>query len=195
MTMIKIDLGEKQGRRMGIDPVSIFLVIIVIIFTGGFYFYGTTLQTKIDAKQAEISDLETKIQGLYEKIPKIKNIQEENKELEAQINTIKQLVYDPVRYANMLDEIALVIPNNIYLKSMSIEPAKETIKITGLAVYLEGYPPLESISEFIKNIQKSKYFKEANLQNTTRQGQGNSAQQVIYTFNIDIKYNPDAAVR
>jgi hypothetical protein len=54
---IKVDLLDKPGRRSGFDPVLFFLMIILIIFSiGGFYFYGSSLDKQIAQIKSEIAE-------------------------------------------------------------------------------------------------------------------------------------------
>ncbi|MFP4498676.1 MAG: PilN domain-containing protein [Vulcanimicrobiota bacterium] len=188
---IKVDLLDKPGRRMGFDPMIFFLIIIVIISVVLFYFYGNTLSQKITVKKKEIAEVEEKIRKIEGQIPKIRELEEVNRELETQINIIKQLVYDPIRYANLLDELAFIIPKNIYVSKIDIDPNKKLIKFSGESVGIGGEKPLKSISDFMQNIQNSRYFKTADLSGASR-GKAKGG-EITYKFNITTQYDPDAA--
>lgn len=189
---IKVDLLDRPGRRMGFDPIIFFLVLVVVIFVIAFYIFGTTLNSKITQKQNEITEVDGKIQELEEKIPKIKELEEINKDLEAQINTIKQLVYDPIRYANLMDELALIIPQNVFIRDLKIDPTNLSMNFGGFAVAVGGSPPLESISRFMRNLQKSKYFKDATLTSTRRT---TYKKREAFDFRINAIYDPESAAR
>jgi Tfp pilus assembly protein PilN len=188
---IKVDLLDRPGRRIGFDPIIFFLVLVVIVFVIGFYVFGNTLEKKMTERKKEIAEIDEKIRDLEEKIPKIKELEEINRDLEAQINTIKQLVYDPIRYANLLDELAAIIPSNLFVQNIAIDPDRQMMTFAGLAVDMgSGAKPLESISKFMTNIQKSKYFKDTNLGST---GRTMYMKYDAFGFNIDTHYDPDAA--
>jgi Tfp pilus assembly protein PilN len=189
---IKVDLLDKPGRKSGFDPVLLFLIVIVVFSIGGFYFWGSTLDREIAKKKAEITEIDDKIAKLEDKIPEITKLEELNKELENQINVIKELVYDPIRYANILDEIAYIMPSNIYVNSLSIEPTDKSISFSGSSLELPKQQPLDQISKFMQNLQKSKYFKNATLSNTNHTTiEGKEA----YTFSIRVEYDPEAAAQ
>jgi type IV pilus assembly protein PilN len=188
---IKVDLLDRPGRRMGFDPIIFFLVLVVVIFVIGFYIFGTTLEKKVSEKKTEIAQIDEKIRDLEEKIPKIKELEEINKELEAQINTIKQLVYDPIRYANLMDELALIMPNNVFIRNLSIDPTSTSLTFSGLSVDVEA-KPLETISKFMRDLQKSKYFKDAILTTTRRT---EYEKKEAFEFNIKVIYDPDTSAR
>lgn len=189
---IKVDLLDRPGRRMGFDPVILFMGLIVVIFVIGFYVYGNSLEQKINEKKKEIEEVNEKIRSLEDKIPKIKELEDINKDLEAQINVIKQLVYDPIRYANLLDEIALIMPRSMFIQNLSIEPTNTTILINGLAVEIGGDKPLDTIARFMEKINNSKYFKPATLTNTSKTS---FMEKTAYSFQIQVPYDHDAAVR
>ena len=190
---IKVDLLDRPGRRMGFDPIIFFLVLVVVIFVIGFYIFGTTLDKKIAEKRQDIDKVDEQIRELEEKIPKIKELEEINKDLEAQINTIKQLVYDPIRYANLMDELAMIMPKNIFIRNLTIEPTTQMMSFNGQSVDMgPKAQPLEMISKFMRNLQKSKYFKDATLASTRRTVY---EKRDSFEFSIRAEYDPEAASR
>lgn len=193
MTTMKVDLLEKPGRKMGFDPIVIFLVLVIVVFVVFFIFWGKHYDERIDAKKQEISEIDKKIRDLEGKIPEIQRQEKENQELEAQINAIKQLVYDPIRYRNLLDEIALVMPKNIFINNLNIEPGNRTISFSGVSVEVGGDAPLNSISVFMQNIEKSPLFEGApNMPGTSRT---TFEDRTAYGFQMDARYNPDNAAK
>lgn len=189
---IKVDLLDRPGRRMGFDPIIIFLVLIIIVFVVFFIFWGKRYDDMIQTKRQEIQEIDTKIRDLESKIPDIQRYEKENRELEAQINAIKELVYDPIRYRNLLDEIALIMPKNIFISNLNIEPGNRSMSFSGIAVEIGKVAPLNSISNFMQKIQNSPYFDDANLASTSRQVyEGRPA----FGFQIEAHYNPDVAAR
>lgn len=189
---IKVDLLDRPGRRMGFDPIIFFLVFIVIASIIGFYVYGQSLEKKIKEKKSEIAEVNEKIRSLEDKIPRITELEKINQDLETQINVIKQLVYDPIRYANLLDEIALIIPKSIFIRNLRIDPQRKTLSFSGLSVQVGGALPLDSISKFMTNIQKSRIFKRATLSNTSRT---RFMEKTAYNFQITTEYDPEKAVQ
>jgi Tfp pilus assembly protein PilN len=187
---IKVDLLDKPGRRSGFDPILFFLIIFVIFAIGGFYFYGSSLEKQIVQLKGEIAEVDEKITKLEDKIPEIAKLEEINRDLENQINVIKELVYDPIRYANLLDEIAFIMPENIYVSSLQIDPGSRTMSFTGNSLAVGGAQPLDSISRFMQNIQNSRYFSDASLSNTQRT---TIDQETAFSFQIQAVYDPVAA--
>lgn len=190
---IKVDLLDRPGKRMGFDPVIIFLALIIVVFIAFFIYWGKHYDDQIATKREEITKYEQKIRALEMKIPDIQKMEKENTALEQQINAIKQLVFDPIRYRNLLDEIASIMPNNIFIQNLNIEPSNRTMTFAGLAVELsESEQALNSISKFMQAIQNSPYFDDAQLANTSRTSFEN---RTAFGFQIETHYNPEAAAK
>jgi Tfp pilus assembly protein PilN len=190
---IKVDLLDKPGRRSGFDPVVFFMIILIIFSIGGFYFYGSSLDKQIAQIRSDIAVKDEEITKLEEKIPQIAQLEEINRDLENQINVIKELVYDPLRYANLLDEIAFIMPENIFIKNLSIQPNNRSMTFSGDSIASEDAQPLDSISKFMQNIQNSRYFSDATLSNTQRTQASN--QETAFSFQIQAVYDPVAAAK
>jgi Tfp pilus assembly protein PilN len=190
---IKVDLLPTERKKFGFDPVIGFLLLIIIIFVIGFVVYGTSLEKKIELKKQEIAEVDYKIKELEKKLPVIESLRSKNRELEQQINTIKSLVYDPIRYANLLDEVSLVLPRNIWVSTISIEPATSSVTFNGTSVAMQNQQPLESIGRLMKNLQKSRYFYDATLSSTSQTRVADA--YMGYTFQIETHYNPEKAAK
>jgi Tfp pilus assembly protein PilN len=190
---IKVDLLPTERKKFGFDPVIGFLLLIIVIFTIGFWVYGTSLVKKIDTKKQEIAEVDNKIKELEKKLPIIEQLRAKNRELEQQINTIKNLVYDPIRYSNLLDEVSLILPRNIWISTLSIEPSTNSVTMNGTAVAMENQKPLESIGRLMKNLQKSRFFRDATLSSTST----TKVAEIYmgFTFQIETHYDPDAAAK
>jgi Tfp pilus assembly protein PilN len=191
---IKVDLLPTERKKFGFDPVIAILVVLIALAVVVFYYFGVKLEKDINDRKEGIKKVEAEIQSLQQQLPIIEKLKKENQELETQINTVKSLRYDPIRYSNLLDEISQLMPKNIWVSSISIEPAQTKLTMSATAAQLPGIRPLESISGFMKSIQKSKYFRSATLSSTSK-GQvtvaGNS--YVSFGFSLDITYDAAAA--
>jgi len=189
---IKVDLLPTEKKRFGIDPVMIFLVLVIILFTAGFFVYGKSLENQIAKRQEEVTAIDTKINEVRSKLPGIAKMKEENAKLEQQIATIKGLKNDPVRYANLLWELSEVLPANVYVSSINIEPAQQSVVLNGSALQIGTYRPLESIAIMMRSLQTSRYFRDATLAATT---QSKTEKGLAYTFQIETHYDQDAALK
>jgi Tfp pilus assembly protein PilN len=189
---IKVDLLPTEKKRFGIDPVWIFLVLVIILFTVGFFVYGKSLETAINNKEQEVKKVETEINDLRGKLPGIAKMKAENEKIAQQINTIKGLKNDPVRYANLLWEISDIMPSNVWVNSINVEPSQQSVTMTGQAIDYGGARPLESIAQTMRAFQNSRYFKDATLSATsTIDYEGYHG----FSFQLETHYDQDAALK
>jgi Tfp pilus assembly protein PilN len=191
---IKVDLLPTERKRFGFDPVIAILIVLIALAVVVFYYFGVKLEKDIADKRAQITKVDQDIVSLQSQLPIIEKLKKENQELENQINTVKSLRYDPIRYSNLLDEVSSLLPNNMWLSSLSIEPGQSKVSMSGTAAAMPGIKPLESISGFMKSVQRSKYFKDASLSSTSKGTVTiNGVTYTSYSFGIDMTYDPKAA--
>ncbi|MCD6309369.1 MAG: PilN domain-containing protein [Candidatus Eremiobacteraeota bacterium] len=187
---IKVDLLPTERKRIGFDPVMGILLLVVVVFAVAFWVYGTHLKTNIEKKKQEIVEYDNKIKDMESKLPIIEEIRKKNEVLRRQIETVKGLVYDPIRYANILRDIPRIMPENIWLPHLSIEPGTNTVNFSGTSVEYKGKRPLSAIASLMTNLQKSRYFLDATLASANQI----DVEGVIgYTFAIETHYDPKAA--
>lgn len=194
---IKVDLLPTEKKRFGIDPVWIVLVLVILIFTVVFFSYGKKLEADISAREQDVHKIESEINELRGKLPGIAKMKTENDKLAAQIQTIKGLKNDPVRYANLLWEIADILPENVWVGNINIDPGSQSVTMSCTAIEYQSagglLKPLESIAQTIRAFQNSRYFKEATMSSTT--AGKNSAGVPMWTFSLDTHYDADAALK
>jgi len=191
---IKVDLLPTERKKFGFDPVIAILIVLIALAVVVFYYFGVKLEKDIADKRAHITRVDQDIVSLQSQLPIIEKLKKENHELENQINTVKSLRYDPIRYSNLLDEISSLLPNNMWLSSLSIEPGQSKVMMSGTAAAMPGIKPLESISGFMKSVQRSKYFKDASLSSTNKGSVTvKGVTYTSYSFGIDMTYDPKAA--
>jgi Tfp pilus assembly protein PilN len=191
---IKVDLLPTERKKFGFDPVIAILIVLIAASVVVFYYVGVKFDADIEAKKGEIAKIEANIQDIKHKLPKIKELKQENAELEKQINTVKSLRYDPIRYSNLLDEISSLLPRNIWVSNITIEPGQTKVSMSGTAAEVPGVRPLESIAGFMKNAQKSRYFRGCSLASTSRgKANINGVQYNSFSFSVDLTYDPKAA--
>jgi len=191
---IKVDLLPTERKKFGFDPVIAILIVLIALAVVVFYYFGVKLEKDIADKRAQITKVEQDISSLQQQLPIIEKLKKENQDLETQITTVKSLRFDPIRYSNLLDEISYLLPKNMWVSSISIEPGQQKVQMSGTAASMPGIKPLESISGFMKQVQKSRYFKDASLSSTSR-GSVTIRNQVYtsYSFGIDMSYDAKAA--
>lgn len=192
---IKVDLLPTERKKFGFDIVIAVVVILIALAACAYYMYGTSLQQKADELSQQVTVKQSELDKLQKKKQEIDNIRKENDNLKAQISTVKTLRYDPIRYRNLLDEISSSLPDNMWVSNITIDPTKNTLTMTGVAAEQPGVKPIESISGFMKGVDRSKYFESATISSTTR-GTTNVGDNTYtsYSWTIEMTYNPKKAV-
>lgn len=190
---IKVDLLPTERKRFTFDPMMGFLLVIIIICTVGFVIYGSKLQNNIEKEKGEVAAIETEIAEIEKSIPQIDQLKTDIAKLKAEIKVIEGLRYDPVRYGNLLAEVSRVLPENVWISNLSIEPGTQTISMTGTAAAMGGRLPLHTVASLLEKIQASTILKDAVLGATT-QVKTNPTGLLGFSFKVDVQYSPDAAV-
>jgi len=189
---IKVDLLPTERKRFTFDPMMGFLLVIIILCTVGFVLYGSKLQNDIEAEKKVVADIEEQIKQIEQNLPVIEDLKAQIAKLEDEIKVIESLVYDPVRYGNLLTEVGRVLPTNVWLSTLAIEPGTQSITMNGTAAQMEGKQPLATIASLMQGIDESPYFTDASLSSTS-QTMIAPSNLLGFTFQIETHYNPDVA--
>ena len=187
---IKVNLLPTERKRFTFDPLVAVLFVCVCAALVGCIVWGSRLQSDVDASQAKIEQLDEEIKKTEQSLPVIDEIKSQIAKLKSEIKIITSLKYDPVRYANLLTEVGKVLPENVWLTSLSVEPSTTAVTMSGIAAHRPGSPPLATEAEFIKKMDDSPIFTESSLSSTS---QTKIESGVGFTFQIEARYDADAA--
>ncbi|MCE7870133.1 hypothetical protein DYH09_07115 [bacterium CPR1] len=187
---IKVDLLPTEKKRFGLDPLVIVLFLFVVLATVAMFMWSKNLENQISQKRNAIAEVEKQIKDLEAQLPVLEERQNRIRKLKEQIQIIKTLVYDPVRYANLLTQITMALPDNVFLESLTIDPSKTQVNMTGKAAEVGGTLPLATISLLMKNLNDTEYFRGSSLSSATREKSGDIP---AFAFTIDVAYDPQAA--
>lgn len=192
---IKVDLLPTERKKFGFDIVIALMVLLVVGAFAGCYWWNTQLENQVKQKEKELTDITSQRDQAKQGLGNIDGLRKQITDLNAKIKTVSTLKLDPVRYSNLLDELSSLLPNNMWVSSISIDPQKHSLTLVGVAAEQPGIRPVESISGFMKSISKSKYFKNAVISSTTR---GTTTvdknNYTSYSWNIELEYDPDKAI-
>lgn len=189
---IKVDLLPTEKKGFRIDPMVIILLLLIIAANVGFAFYGQQLTAKIETKQTEVKKVQDEKKQIEASLPVIEERRARIRKLQEQIEVIKSLVHDPVRYANLLQEVAYVLPPNVWLSNLSIEPGSNSVQMAGNAAEVQGRLPLATVAQLMKNLNESKYFSDASLASTN---EANAEGHSGFSFQLTVHYDPQAAAQ
>ncbi len=182
---LKVDLRSKEERRgLSIDYGWIFVIIAIIVAFVAFYLYGLQLENTRAQKEAELKNWQDKVAGFSGIQEKLQSLKTDIGSIQAKINDLHALRYDPFKYSILLVRLSQALPSNIWLGNLSVEPTH--ITFSGTSMDQPGHPPLASIAQLIMNLQNDKdhYFSNIILQGTNGSEKGKE-----WTFNLETDYN------
>jgi type IV pilus assembly protein PilN len=147
---IKAELRRK-ALIQHVVVLGLFLVLLVL----GLGAMQTSITYRRDNLQKEIVDTKEEIKALTIKAGEIEDFKKRKQELERKLDIIKELNTKKSGPVQMLDEISLIVPDKVWIKSMNIAANK---------VVLDG-GAIDStvIAEFMKKLQSSEHFSDVEL--------------------------------
>lgn len=190
MTIKGVDLLPTEKKQMTLDPVIFLMVILIICSVGVFWIFGKQYDKKIENYKAKIAEIETQIKEIESKIPEVDTIKKDIERLKNQRVAIEEKSSDPKIYRNILKKLSEIIPVNLYLTRLDIDPGSNKVSMSATSVAIGGEPPLASIAYFIKNLQSSDIFSNVNLGSAS---QVKNKDSIAYNFNIDVNFNREKA--
>lgn len=176
--MIRVNLLQvKRKKKPKAVPVfiinSVLFTLAAVIASGYlFYYYSSQIASLHQQKKAN----ETTIADLKNKIKEVENYETQKQTLEKRTGIIKQLKKNQSLPVKILSEMGNVLPNGVWLQSMSVSGNDMKISGTGFTN--------EDVVNYEKNLQKSTLFTDVKLHGTQKSTTG---KVVTYQFNITCK--------
>jgi type IV pilus assembly protein PilN len=146
---------EKARQRKYFTMLTIIAAMALLIVFSVNQFY----QMHIDGQNARNQFLQNKIQRLDSSITKIKSLNEKKKELKKRTSVVEQLQRSRNVVTQVLDEIAKVVPNGIYLTRL--EKQDNSLNIIGKS------ESNNHLANMIREIERSDLFEDAILESIT----------------------------
>lgn len=161
--MIRINLlnvRKQRARAASILQISVLAVVAALSLTAAtavnFWYLG-----EIEAQQKSIDESAQEIARLKKIIGEVNELDQQKQRLIAQLTVIDKLVKGKRGPVRVLDELSASIPKRVWIDSFT--EAGGNLTLTGLG--LEN----SDISEFVRALRKSRYFKSVNLHFTQQQ--------------------------
>jgi Tfp pilus assembly protein PilN len=188
---IKVDLLPTEKKQFGIDPAMILMFLLIIGSAVAMLLYSNSLTAQIEEQRAEIEKINAEIKQIETQLPLIEETKNRIASLKREIKMIKSLVYDPLRYANLLQEVAILLPENVWLDDLAIDPRGNKVSFTGSAAEVPGErKPLATIADLMRNFNDSEYFTNSTLSSTSEKG---NEVPSVWGFKLTISYDPEKA--
>mgnify|MGYP000194524909 FL=1 len=147
--------AEKAKQRAFFSALTAVALsaFAVVFLVNQFY------QMRVDGQNARNQFLKNEIQTLDLRIAKIKSLNEKKKELEKRTSVVEQLQRSRNVGTQVLDEIAKVVPNGIYLTRL--EKQDNSLNIIGKS------ESNNHLANMIREIERSDLFDDAVLESIT----------------------------
>lgn len=172
--MIKINLSVAQkqvdmSNVGGFDftklKIKALLIVIVLIYVPDFIIYPMW-EDNINVKNQEVQQMQGQLQKLKRKVSQSAQLEKQIRELKAQeenlkqkLTAVKQAISLKRNPANLLLYVAKNIPDDLWLKDLTIEGQTMVVKGEALSY--------TSVGNFVNNLRSSIFINDASIKSTT----------------------------
>lgn len=177
--MANIDLRpwREERRKERQQQFLLILVLVVVAAAAAGWFWNQTVKGQIRYQETRNNYLQQRISDLDKKLAEISQLREQREKLVERMEVIQSLQGDRPIIVHVFEELVEATPEGIFFTALSSEGG--TITIEG-----EADRPL-SISDFLRNLDRSPWFQDAFLIDVQSITEG---QEVVgNTFGIRVK--------
>lgn len=183
--MANIDLRpwREERRKERQQQFLLILVLVVVAAGAAAWSWNQAVNAQVRTQEERNNYLEQRISDLDQKIREIRTLREQREKLIERMEVIQSLQGDRPIIVHVFEELVKATPDEVYFTSLRSQGT--TISINGRADR-----PL-SISDFLRNLDKSPWFENAFLINVQSIQQG---QEVVgNTFSLRVqRANPNS---
>lgn len=176
--MIKVNLlPVKRKKKPKPIPAFVVTMIVVTISVGIIMAYLVFFfNSRLEAKKVQFKDNEKKIAEIKEKIKAVENFEQVNKLFQQRTSIIEQLRKNQSIPVKLLDEISKLLPNGVWLQTMTM---------SGENITIDGYAFANSdVVSYVDNLKNSKIFTEIYLQ----ESKSSTIEKIpVYMFKLTFK--------
>jgi len=164
--MIKINLLPVRASKKR-EAGKQWIVLLVLVLSGaviGNYFWMTETDKRVEQVKARNAKYTADLATLNKIIGEVKNIKAEKAEIEKKLKALKKLKDDRRGPVRVMDEIATLIPQRVWIGSW--EELNGTVTFTGSG------QSHEEVANFFHKLRESKFFSGVALKNQRMVGEG-----------------------
>lgn len=180
--MIRINLlatgpkARKAKPQWDVRAEALLGVGMLLITLTGCWYYASSLDDEIQAKQSEKLAKDTQVAKLKEQVKAVQDFEEKKRQLEAKNRIIDELEKSRTGPVKVLDHVSQSLnPLKVWLVRMSLK---------GHSVELEGRAMTnDDVVEFVNNLRRTEQFEAIKLMES-RAGQDNKMN--TYQFKLDL---------
>lgn len=161
----QVDISNIGGFDFTKIKIKALLLVIVLIYVPDFTLLPIW-ETDLNSKQAELDQLQNQLNSLKQKVAQSANLERQIQELNAQekslgekLTAVKEAISQKRNPASLLLYIAKNIPEDLWIKELSLE--NETMIVKGEAL------SYTSVGNFVNNLRSSIFIRDASIKGTT----------------------------
>ena len=159
--MIKINLLAKRKKTFSASrELVIGITCLMVLFVAGIFWYYQ-LTSDISNFQSQISEAKQQLETAQVKVKKIDKLKEEKQELEKKMGLIKELKSKQKGPATLLNQISLIIPDEIWLSSLSTKGDQLTLEGMSLTA--------NNVANFMKSLENTRALTQIELDKTEQE--------------------------
>jgi type IV pilus assembly protein PilN len=184
MSNINLRPWRDERRKERQQQYIIVLVFVVVAAAAAMFAWNQQVSGLISDQRQRNAFLNQEIKAQESRIAEIKDLQIQRTKLIDRMTVIQRLQGDRPIIVRIFDELARTLPNGVYFESLS--RTGDVIAIKGVA------DKPNSISDLLRNLDKSIWFKDAFLSNINAIKDG-SGEATGNGFNITVKQTKPTA--
>ncbi|MEW6280792.1 MAG: PilN domain-containing protein [Candidatus Eremiobacterota bacterium] len=183
---IKINLYNERPRRWMPDALTVLLLVVVLLGNAGMLAYGQVLRGRVESTRADNEKVTAEIKSLESQLPVLAEREERVRKLTQQLNAIRSLAHDALRYANLLTCLAGALPDDVWLDNLSIDPRRTSVQLRGQVL---GPLPLKTLAGLVESLRATGVYRDVEIQSATR------SKDDLFTFDLQARYDPQKAAQ
>jgi len=186
--MVRINLlpvRVSKKKEAGKQQLILFAVLIVAALLGN-YLWSASRASDLRGREAKVARTRQDIQKLDRIIGEVRNIKEQQQNLQKKLDVLDKLKQGRTGPVRMLDDLAQITPRQLWLGKMEEKGNKVTFAGTAVTI--------DDVSEFMSALKVSKFFGDVELKKTTATGDAAKKERLVnFEIKATSKYNPLAA--
>jgi len=180
--MIRINLLPVKAAKkkdLGLRQLTLLIVLVLGALVGNYLWYGG-VQRELATKRSQVAKLEQDIKQLEKIIGEVDEIAKQKKTLEDKLAVLEKLRKGRAGPVKMLDALATITPEKVWIASMEEKGGAMTIK--------GGAVTLQDLADLMTELKKSPYFSEASLKKSTQTRTREGVEMIQFELTCKVNY-------
>ncbi|HFD12951.1 MAG TPA: pilus assembly protein PilN [Crenotrichaceae bacterium] len=175
---------KKQKQKDFLTSIGLGMLLAVSVM----FYVHMHINGKIEHQQGRNQFLVKEIKSLDSKIKEIKNLDAKKENMIARMEVIQNLQVSRPQVVHLFEEVALTIPEGVYLESL--KQSKNNLSVAGVA------QANSRVSEYMRNVDASEWLQSPDLKVITANKKAikKGDSQRVQDFKLQLRQvNPQAA--